>query len=129
MTLINIWFVIGSISSFLAVAAGTYGAHGFFTDNSFKDVFNTAFNFHMWHSLALLIIAWFIESRPKTDRGKAQAKWGCRAGFLFLIGIILFCGTLYSLGLNKVMPISGLAPAGGILLMAGWLILAFASTR
>ena len=129
MSSINFWFVIGSISSFLAVAAGAYGAHGLNNGGSLKDIFNTAFNFHMWHSLALLIVAWFNDTRCKTDRGKAQAIWGCRAGFLFIIGIILFCGTLYGVGIDKMMPIDGLAPVGGIALMAGWLILAFAATR
>ena len=129
MTLPSLWFVAGSISGFLAVVAGAYGAHGLNSDEISINIFNTAFNFHMWHSLALLSVAWFIETRSKTDRGKLQAKWGNCSGFLFLIGIILFCGTLYSLALNTVIPIDGLAPSGGIALMAGWIILAFAAMR
>ena len=83
----------------------------------------------MWHSLALLSVAWFCESRSGTDSGKAQAKWGQYAGYLFIIGILLFSGTLYTLGLGKSLPIDGLAPLGGIALITGWILLAFAATR
>jgi len=76
----------------------------------------------MWHSLALLAVAWFTESRPQTDSGGAQAKWGHRAGFLF-------SGSLYIFAITGTLPVSGLPPAGGMALMAGWLTLAFAATR
>ncbi len=125
----NPWLIVAALSSFLAVIAGAYGAHGLSDNKVFKDAFDTAFEFHMWHSLSLLSIAWFCETRSKTNSGDSQAKWGRRAGFLFIMGMILFCGTLYALGFNKVPPIDGLAPAGGIMLMAGWISLAFAATR
>jgi len=48
---------------------------------------------------------------------------------LFTIGIVLFSGTLYIFGLTGSLPMSGLAPAGGLVLMAGWMTLAFAATR
>jgi uncharacterized membrane protein YgdD (TMEM256/DUF423 family) len=83
----------------------------------------------MWHSLALLGIAWFCESRLEADSARNQAKWGHQAGFLFLIGIILFCGTLYAIGSNKALPIAGLMPAGGIALMAGWITFSFVASR
>jgi uncharacterized membrane protein YgdD (TMEM256/DUF423 family) len=125
----NYWLIVAALSSGLAVAAGAYGAHGLSDDEFFKNAFQTAVQFHIWHSLALLGIAWFCESRTNENNRKNQAKWGHRAGFLFIIGMVLFCGTLYALGLSKTLPMAGLAPAGGIALMLGWITLAFAATR
>ncbi len=129
MNLTNPWLLIAALSSFLAIVAETYGAHALSNDAYSKNAFDTASHFHMWHSLALLSIAWFCESRPKTNNGQLQEKWGHRAGCLFILGILLFCGSLYSIGLNITLPINGLAPTGGIMLMAGWLTLAFAASR
>ena len=125
----NPWLVVASISGCLAVAAGAYGAHGLSGDEVFKNAFRTAVQYHMWHSLALLAVAWFTEFRPQTDSGGAQAKWGHRAGFLFALGLVLFSGSLYIFAMTGTLPVSGLPPAGGMALMAGWLTLAFAATR
>jgi uncharacterized membrane protein YgdD (TMEM256/DUF423 family) len=125
----NPWLIVTALSGCLAVAAGAYGAHGLSGDEVFKSAFQTGVQYHMWHSLALLGIAWFTESRPETNSGAAQAKWGHRAGFLFALGLVLFSGSLYVFGLTQSLPMSGLPPAGGMALMAGWLTLAFAATR
>mgnify|MGYP006098137347 CR=1 FL=1 len=129
MRLTNPWLIVASLSSFLAIVAGAYGAHSLSDNKIFKDAFDTAFDFHMWYSLSLLSIAVFYEIRLKTDHNKSQTKWIHLSGILFVMGMILFCGSLYALGLNIVPPIAGLAPTGGITLMAGWITLAFSATR
>ncbi|MBC8338828.1 MAG: DUF423 domain-containing protein [Alphaproteobacteria bacterium] len=129
MTAKNPWLIIGTLSAGLAVAAGAYGWHGLGDNKFFKDAFWVGVQFHMWHSLALLAVAWFTDSRPQTDRGAAQAKWGRIAGLLFVLGMLLFSGTLYVFGVTQSLPAAGLAPAGGMTLMAGWAIFAFAATR
>ena len=48
------------------------------------------------------------------------------AGVLFLAGMLLFCGSLYLKALGQADITNPLAPAGGFLLMAGWLALAWA---
>ncbi len=121
----NPWLVIASISALVAVGAGAYGAHGLATGDNFQDSFNSGVQYHMWHSLALLAVAWFTEQR----QGMSAAKWGHLAGGLFVAGIVLFSGTLYYLGVSGELFLSGLAPAGGIALMAGWAVLAFAASR
>jgi len=125
----NPWLIAGSLSAALAVAAGAYGAHGITGDVFFKNTFRTGVQYHMWHSLALLAVAWFTGSRPQTGSGAAQAKWGHRAGVLFAVGTVLFSGSLYIFGITENLPQPGLAPTGGLALMAGWLTLAFAATR
>lgn len=125
MTLYNPWLVVGAINGLLAVGAGAYGAHGLNSEDYLQDSFNAAVQYHMWHSLALLAVAWFTEQRRNTS----AAKWGHLAGGLFLTGIVLFSGTLYYRGITGELFLSGAAPAGGVALMAGWAMLAFAATR
>ena len=125
MTANNPWLVVASISGLLAVGTGAYGAHGLSTEDTFQDSFDAGVQYHMWHSLALLAVAWFTEQRRNTN----AAKWGHLAGGLFLAGIVLFSGTLYTLGISGELLITGAAPAGGMALMAGWAALAFAATR
>ncbi|MDA1089651.1 MAG: DUF423 domain-containing protein [Proteobacteria bacterium] len=121
----NPWLVIASISGLVAVGAGAYGAHDLSTEDTFQDSFNSGVQYHMWHSLALLAVAWFTEQRQGTN----AAKWGHLAGGLFVAGIVLFSGTLYYLGVSGELFLSGVAPVGGMALMAGWAVLAFAASR
>jgi uncharacterized membrane protein YgdD (TMEM256/DUF423 family) len=72
-----------------------------------------------WHALALLAVGLWA------PRGGLLAQ---AAGVAFSVGLVLFCGALYSLGLFGVSP--GLvAPTGGTLLMIGWLLLGAAALR
>ncbi len=121
----NPWLVVAALSGLVAVAAGAYGAHGLTTPDNFRASFKSGVQYHMWHTLALIAVAWFTEQR----RGTNAAKWGHLAGGLFVAGIVLFSGFLYYLGITGKILIGGVAPAGGIVLMAGWAVLAFAATR
>lgn len=125
MTPSNRWLLIASISGGLAVLAGSYGWHGLAADSIERDVFNTGVQYQMWHTLALLGIAWLTDAR----HGTASATWAGRAGGLFVIGMVFFSGSTYFYGLTGDVPFQGSAPAGGIALMAGWATLAFAATR
>ena len=125
----NPWLITGALSGALATFAGAYGWHWLEADDGGREIFNMGVQYHMWHSLALLGVAWFTDSRPPTESGQTQAKWGRRAGFLFTFGMVLFCGSLYIFGLTGTLLMAGLAPAGGLALIAGWIILAFAATR
>jgi uncharacterized membrane protein YgdD (TMEM256/DUF423 family) len=129
MSTANPWLVIGALSGGLAAFSGAYGWHWLDADESGREIFNMGVQYHMWHSMALLAVAWFTSSRPQTDSGAAQAKWGRRAGFLFVAGMVLFSGSLYVFGITGILPLAGAAPAGGMALMAGWATLAFAATR
>ncbi len=121
----NPWLAVAAISGGLATFAGAYGWHWLEADDGGREMFNMGVQYHMWHSLALLAVAWFTEAR----QGTAAGTWGNRAGVLFAIGIVLFSGSLYFFGLTGGLPFNGAAPAGGLALMAGWASLAFAAMR
>jgi uncharacterized membrane protein YgdD (TMEM256/DUF423 family) len=78
-------------------------------------------DYQMWHALALLGVAWLAERAESAGR----IPWFARlAGAAFVVGIALFSGTLYVFGVSGAVWLSGAAPVGGTLLMAGWILLA-----
>ncbi len=113
------WVVLAAVNGLIAVAAGAYAAHGLKAPDPVRaNAFATGVDYQMWHALALFAVAWLAE-RPG---GKP---WLARlAGGAFTLGIAFFSGTLYVFGLNGTIWMSGAAPAGGALLMSGWILLA-----
>ncbi len=112
------WIILGSLAGFGAVAMAAYAAHGI-QDPTALRVVSSGVQMQGWHALALLATALWA---PRGGR-LADA-----AGVAFTIGLILFCGSVYTLGLAG-MSWGLLAPTGGILLMIGWLLLAASALR
>lgn len=116
----RIFFVIGSLSAALGVAAGAFGAHalrGRLTPDLLS-VFETGVRYHLIHALALLAVAWAATRWP----GPATSL----AGWLFVIGTVLFSGSLYALCLSGVRMLGAITPLGGLAFIAGWLVLGWA---
>lgn len=108
----RIWIALASFTGLTTVAMAAYAAHGI-TDPTASRIVASGLQMQGWHALALLGTALW------TPRGGRVAH---AAGTAFALGIILFCGAVYSLGLAGVSW-GMLAPAGGFLLMLGWLLL------
>jgi len=121
----NPWLVAAALSGGVATFAGAYGWHWLEADDGGSDLFAMGVQYQMWHTFALVAVAWFTDARQGTDAGR----WAHRAGWLFAAGIVLFSGTLYWFGVTGELPVKGAVPAGGLALMAGWAVLAFAATR
>ena len=115
--------LLGALFAFLAVGAGAFGAHALRgrLAPELADSFETAARYQMYHALALLAAAWVSERWPGTA--------GAVAGWLFVVGIALFCGSLYLLSLGAPRWLGAVAPLGGLAFLAGWLALAGAVWR
>ncbi len=112
----RLWLFLAALNGLLAAAAGAYGSHALVvTESAHRDIFMTAVQYHMWHALALLAVAW-LASRPDVP-GAAAVRV---AGWAFTAGIVLFSGSLYALGLTVSVPVPGAAPAGGLSFFVGW---------
>jgi uncharacterized membrane protein YgdD (TMEM256/DUF423 family) len=113
----NLWLAAGSANGLMAVAMGAFAAHGL------KDTLpsealgwvRTASEYQMWHGLALLALA--ILRRDRGSRAVAIASWA------FLLGIILFSGSLYFLALSGWRGFAWITPIGGVALLLGWAFL------
>jgi uncharacterized membrane protein YgdD (TMEM256/DUF423 family) len=75
----------------------------------------TAVQYQMWHAIALVALAVIPGSR--------------RAAFLIAAGILLFSGSLYLMALTGVRSLGVATPLGGVLMIAGWSLLAWGAVR
>ena len=103
----RLFFALGSASALVAVAAGAFGAHGLRArlTPDLLAVFETGARYQMYHALALLAVAWAVTRWPNP--------WPVRAGWLFLVGTLLFSGSLYALALTGVRWLGAVTPLGG----------------
>ncbi|MCH2182503.1 MAG: DUF423 domain-containing protein [Mariniblastus sp.] len=118
------WIATGALLAALAVILGAYGAHGLAAvvesmDESAKRLANweTAAHYQMIHSVGLIAI------------GLLAAHYGgsrlfTAAGCLFLLGILLFSGGLYTWVLTDNRPAVLVVPLGGLSFILGWLAIA-----
>jgi uncharacterized membrane protein YgdD (TMEM256/DUF423 family) len=113
----------GAISAFLAVAAGAFGAHALRAQLTPGQLltFETAARYQMYHALALLAVALAATRWPGLPLKTA--------GWLFVGGTVVFCGSLYLLALTGVRWLGAITPLGGLLFLTGWIALAFGIAR
>lgn len=108
----------GALLAFLAVALGAFGAHGL--KNLLQQYgrtanYETAAQYQMYHALAIILIGLLMVHYPAK-----QLVW---AGWSFIIGIVIFSGSLYILSLTNVTKWGAVTPIGGLAFLAGWLLL------
>lgn len=116
-------FAAGSIFAFLAVVCGAFGAHGL--ENRLSPemlaIWKTGAQYQMYHALALFVVAFAAEKIPGS-----LVVW---AGRMFVIGILLFSGSLYLFTWTGVRLWGAVTPFGGVAFLAGWLLLGIAGWR
>jgi Uncharacterized small membrane protein len=98
--------------------AGAFGAHGLraVVSNPMLEVWQTAAHYQLAHALALLALALAMVVSPPMAASQA-ALWAAR---LWLLGSLVFAGSLYSLVLTGIGLFGAITPVGGVLLIAGW---------
>ena len=108
--------MIGAISGCLVVIMGAFGAHALneILDNYGKSIYNKAVLYHMFHSIALLILGLINKIQP--DIPLSMAGWS------FVFGIILFSGSLYILAITGIKSLGIITPIGGMLFIMGWIL-------
>lgn len=117
------WFAVGATAAGLGVMLGAFGAHGLKTRVSpeMLVVFETGVRYHFYHALALLAV------------GLAAARWESAlvsaAGWLFVLGIVVFSGSLYLMTFGGPKWLGAVTPLGGLAFILGWAALAFAAWR
>jgi uncharacterized membrane protein YgdD (TMEM256/DUF423 family) len=120
----RIFLILGALMGLLGVALGAFGAHALeatLKANQREGTFQTATQYHLYHALALLAVAWAATRWPDN-----LTSW---AGYLFIVGIILFSGSLYALSITNQRWLGAITPLGGLAFLAGWVCLGLAAWR
>lgn len=132
------WFVLGAVLGGLAVVTGAFGAHGLpahlqalyagemklvngeevLAWKKYLADFKTAAEYQMYHAAALCLVG--LLGAPRCERSRRIAGWS------FLLGTVLFSGSLYALVLTKQTWLGAITPIGGTLFIIGWFSLAYA---
>jgi uncharacterized membrane protein YgdD (TMEM256/DUF423 family) len=114
------WLFLGALSGLIAVALSAYAAHGLRgLGPAPREAVASAITMQFWHALALLAAALWA---PRGG-GLVQAAAAC-----FAAGALLFCGAVWWGALHPPAP-PRVAPLGGLVLMAGWALLAASALK
>ena len=109
--------VFAAFNGAMAVAVGAFAAHG--AGPQIKTLLTTGASYQLTHALLALICSVI----PVGGRLPAIAGW------LASVGGLIFCLALAFLGLHSLPALGAVAPVGGVLMIAGWLVVAFAAFR
>ncbi len=119
MNLDRIMIAVGAVSAMVAVGAGSFGAHFLRTrlSDELLTVFETGARYQMYHALALVAVGLVL------SRGAGvPAVW---AGWLFIVGSIIFSGSLYALAITGARWWGAITPVGGVCFILGWAVFAW----
>lgn len=118
------FFLLASILGGLAVALGAFGSHGL-SGRLSADLLNTyeiAVRYQFYHALALFGVVVALGRWPQAG----LATW---AGWLFVVGVLIFSGSLYLLVFTGARWLGAITPIGGVAMIAGWVCLALVALR
>lgn len=117
------WLLLAAVNGFLSVGFGAFGAHGLKNKVGAVELtaFETGAQYHMYHALALVAVAWLA---TQTQNLSVTV-----AGSAFIAGILLFSGSLYFLGVTGSRSLVLLTPLGGTAFLIGWICIAVAAWR
>lgn len=124
MQTINYFLFIAAMNGFLAVTLGAFGSHGLKNRLSehYLGIWQTAVQYHFYHAIALCVVGILWQR-------SAASGWLTGSGYLFMIGIVFFCGSLYWLALGGPRWLGPVTPLGGLCFLLGWLCLAVSALR
>jgi uncharacterized membrane protein YgdD (TMEM256/DUF423 family) len=120
----RILLAAAAFAMLLATMLGAYGAHGLqgsLTANAWS-AYQTAVQYQFIHALGLIATILIARSYP-SSRLIALSSW------LLLIGIVLFCGSIYATSFGAPASFGALAPYGGSAFTLGWLALGIGALR
>jgi uncharacterized membrane protein YgdD (TMEM256/DUF423 family) len=114
----KIFLISGSVIAGLGVAIGAFGAHALkaiLEVNNRLETFETGVKYQFYHALALIIVGLIMQ--------KYESRMFVWAGYSYLIGILIFSGSLYILSLSGISKWGAITPIGGLALILGWIFM------
>lgn len=120
----KIFIILGAINAFLSVALGAFGAHGLekVVEPKYMEIWKTGVQYQMFHATGLLVVGVLLGKIPASS----LLSW---SGWMMLIGIILFSGSLYVLTVTKIGVLGAITPLGGVSFLAAWVLIIIAAVK
>ena len=120
----SLLLALGAVSGAISVMLGAFGAHALKVRLSADalSAFQTAVQYQMMHSLALIAVGLWLVRHPEDALSRYAA-------VAFCFGILFFSGSLYGLTLGGPRWLGPITPIGGALFIAGWLLFAVAAIK
>ncbi|EOX4861948.1 TPA: DUF423 domain-containing protein [Haemophilus influenzae] len=118
----NKYLTLVALSGFFCIALGAFAAHGLknILDVKALSWIDTGLEYQMFHIIAVLAVA-LSALRDNQFARLSMSSW--------LIGILLFSGSLYALAFEASNVIVWITPIGGTLFLIGWISLAYGSFK
>ncbi len=108
----------GSLLGAIGVMVGAFGAHALktmLTETGRLETFETAVRYQFYHAIALILVGLLAKH--------ISAKTLTFSGYCFLAGTLIFSGSLYLICFTGINVFGAVAPIGGTMLVAGWLLM------
>ena len=120
----KVFLILGGFNAALVVLLGAFGAHGLKArmTTEMLAVYQTGVHYHLFHALGLIALG--LVATQISD--SAYLKW---SGWLMLLGIILFSGSLYVLSVSGLHWLGMITPFGGISFIAAWILFVIAIVK
>jgi uncharacterized membrane protein YgdD (TMEM256/DUF423 family) len=120
----KLFLILGGINAALVVMLGAFGAHGLKAKLTAEmlAVYQTGVHYHLFHALGLLAVG-LVASQI------ADSVWLKWSGWLMLVGIILFSGSLYVLSVSGLRWLGMVTPFGGVAFIAAWIVFVIAIAK
>lgn len=117
------WIAIGSIMAGLSVVMGAFGAHGLRERLApeMLQIYEIGARYQMYHALAVLAVGLV---QIKIDHPMLSV-----AGWCFVVGTVIFSGTLYALSLTGIRILGMITPIGGAIFILGWAAMAYSALK
>jgi uncharacterized membrane protein YgdD (TMEM256/DUF423 family) len=121
--MVKIWLISGAIFGFLSVSLGAFGAHSLKSalNDYGKSIYEKAVLYQMFHALTLFAVGLLQHLFKQIPFSPS--------GYGFLVGILLFSGSLYALAITGMKWLGAITPIGGLSFLFGWAWLIFAISK
>lgn len=116
----------GALFGLFAVVLGAFGAHALeaHVNPERAEVWTTAADYLGWHGAVLLALAALLAlAKPPSSARRLISI----AAWLLIAGTLVFSGSLFILVLSAIGAFGAVTPIGGLLLVAGWAVMALAA--
>ncbi|MFN8344511.1 MAG: DUF423 domain-containing protein [Spirosomataceae bacterium] len=117
----------GAILGALGVVLGAFGAHALkptLEASGRMDTFETAVKYQFYHALGLVLLSILLQ-----NAAVSALRWYNWAGYALLAGVIIFSGALYTICFTGIKTFGAIAPIGGTLMIAGWVLLFWGAVK